>query len=187
MKNEVKFKELFTLVCELYDKKVSATLAGIYWETLKPFTDDQCERAFKEAMLTLKFFPKPVDLLEILRGKAEDRATLAWIKVIEAVRRIGHYQSVQFGDPVIHSVFKFWGGWSVTVNGDWDESNLKWKQKEFEKLYATMSQDNNHPRYLPGKCEIDNAARGFDIKSEIIKIGFENEKRQISEKSIVSG
>ena len=171
MNDARKFKEYMTVLCELFDKPVSGMLTSVYWKALQPFTDDECKRAFEAVMAQSRFFPKPVDFIEILRGKAEDRAAAAWIKVVEAVRRIGPWQSVAFDDPVIHSVFKFWGGWPVVAN--WQEAELKWKQKEFERLYGIMATGGGggHPSYLPGLSEIKNAADGFDVKAEVVRIG----------------
>lgn len=176
MKNEKAFKESMVTLSELFDKPLSKLLFEIYWKALDPFTDEECKRAFNELALSSKFFPKPADFIEILRWRKEDQAARAWIKVVETVRRVGNYQSVQFDDPVIHSVFKFWGGWPVTA--DWRDDELKWKQREFEKLYSIMARNDSHPAYLPGTCEIDNAARGFDIKTDIVKIGFEGKPAQ---------
>jgi len=176
MKDDRKYKEYMTVLGELFDKPISELLMSVYWKTLQPFDDDSCKKAFETVIATAKFFPKPADFLEILRGKNEDQAARAWIKVIETVRRVGNYQSVKFDDPVIHSIFKFWGGWPVI--SDWQESELKWKQREFERLYAIMAAGNKHPAYLPGQCEIDNAARGFDVKSEIVFIGSQDKTGQ---------
>lgn len=173
------FKGHMLTLSEIHGKELSETLNSIYWKTLEPFTDEECEAAFKELILSSKFFPKPADFLEILRGNKEDQASRAWIKVVQSVRKIGHYQSVKFDDPVIHSVFKFWGGWKTSA--DWKDSELKWKQKEFERLYVIMSGNGKHPSYLPGLIEIENSYRGYDMKVDVIEIGLKGkEKAQIT-------
>ena len=175
MKNRKLFKEYMTALAELFGKELTALLNGLYWKILEPFGDEQCEAAFKELIFSSRFFPKPADFLDLLRGKKEDQAARAWIKVVDAVRGIGNYESVQFDDPIIHSVFKFWGGWGVTA--DWKESELKWKQKEFERLYVIMSANKEHPTYLPGLNEINNAASGCDIQAKPVRIGFDDQKK----------
>jgi hypothetical protein len=167
MKNERMFKEYMTALSELHGKELSALLNSLYWKTLEPFTDQECEQAFKELIFSAKFFPKPADFLEILKGKDEDQGTRAWIKVIENMRRVGPWESVQFDDPVIHSVLKFMGGWSAI--DDWKPSELKWKQKEFERLYVIMSKGKDHPQYLPGMHETENGSEGRNI----VKIGYD--------------
>jgi hypothetical protein len=178
MINEKIFKQYMAALSEIHNKDLSALLNSIYWETLKPYTDEECERAFKELVFSTKFFPKPADFLELLRGKTEDLGGRAWIKVIEAIRQPGPYKAVQFYDPVIHSIFKFWGGWPCVQ--EWKDSELKWKQKEFERLYALMARDNNHPEYLPGVHESENAANGYEIKPEVVWIGFDEKVKEIA-------
>jgi len=173
MKNEALFKQNLTILCEIFDKPLSQLLTGVYWKTLEPFSDSECERAFKELMLSSRFFPKPADFIERLTEKQEDQATRAWISVVEAIRQYGNYQSVRFADPVVHSVLEFMGGWGAT--GEWLDSELKWKQKEFERLYNIMLRNEKHPEYLPGICEIDNSARGFATKTDVVQIGFHDE------------
>ncbi|NPU82986.1 MAG: hypothetical protein HPY65_00750 [Syntrophaceae bacterium] len=169
MKNDRLFKSYMLAMGEVFNKQLTPLLHSLYWKALEPFSDEDCERAFKDLIFTSKFFPKPVEFVELLQGKKEDQATRAWIKVVEAVRRIGSYSSVRFDDPVIHSVFKFWGGWGVTAT--WKDADLKWKGLEFEKLYRVMSAGGNHPEYLPGSHEIENGARGYDAKLGIVEIG----------------
>ena len=188
MKNETKFKEYMSLLSETFDKPVSGSLSDLYWKILEPFTDEQCEKAFKEVLYTTKFFPKPADFMEILKGKKEHNATIAWIEVLNAIKRIGNYESVKFSDPVIHSVLQVMGGWDqLAATMITDEE--KWKQKEFEKLYQVMERRGDHPKYLPGTHEMNNTPAmiamyedrtGLTWEQEVIEIGFE-EQKQIAE------
>lgn len=178
MKNEGMFKEYMLALSELHGKDLSPLLFSLYWKTLEPFTDQECELVFKKLVFSARFFPKPVDFLEILRGKIDDQGARAWIQVVDAVRRHGNYQTVRFADPIIHSVIEFMGGWGKT--GEWYDSELKWKQKEFEKLYGIMQRNNKHPEHLPGLCEIENAANGHDRQPDIIQIGFGQKVKEIA-------
>lgn len=156
MQDKRLFSENLTALCEVFDREISNSLTKVYWETLKPYSDAQCKRAFVAAFKTCKFFPKPADLIELLDGTMEDRATEAWAKVCKAVQRIGPYESVEFDDPVIHSVIQAMGGWVQIQNCDMNE--WKWRGKEFEKLYVRMSKEEDHPKALPGICENQDAA-----------------------------
>jgi len=177
MKNEVKFKEYMTILCELHDRVLSDMMKDLYWKILEPFSDEQCEAAFKEIIYSSRFFPKPVDFVEILRGKKADRATEAWIEVLNAIKRIGNYESVKFADPVIHSVLQVMGGWDeLAATMTVDEE--KWKQKEFERLYEVIAgRGGKHPDYLPGTTEMENHKLGHEVHPEIIEIGFKNKTK----------
>ena len=185
MKNEIKFKEYMTMLCELHDKILSDMMKDLYWKVLEPFTDEQCEKAFQEILLSSRFFPKPVDFVEILRGKKTDQATMAWLEVLGAVKSIGNYQSVKFSNTVIHSVINAMGGWPELCLMENDD--VKWKQKEFERLYEVLSErGGKHPEYLPGTHESNNTPEmiavyeertGKKFHQEIIQIGFEEQKQ----------
>lgn len=175
MKNEIKFKEYLATLCELHDRTMSKLLTDLYWKVLEPFTDDECEKAFQDIIYSNKFFPKPVDFIEVLRGKKQNVATEAWLITLESVKRIGNYQSVKFADPVIHSVVQAMGGWpQLCMMETVDE---KWKQKEFERLYEVIaSREGKHPDYLPGTTEMENFKTGFEAEKEVVRIGFNKQK-----------
>jgi len=178
MKNQAKFKELMTVLSELFDKPLSELITRIYWKTLDPFTDAECQNAFETLIQTSRFFPKPADFLELLVGKKEDRAALAWLKVAKAIRKIGTYQSVRFDDPVIHSVIQAMGGWIKL--GQMLEKEVPFKQKEFERLYTIMAGNGKHPDYLPGISERDNTANGYDQEESVIAISDDRDKCEVN-------
>ncbi|MDD5414634.1 MAG: DUF6475 domain-containing protein [Smithellaceae bacterium] len=159
-----------TVLCELYDKTPSPLLIGIYWKALEPFTDEQCETAFNSIICSSRFFPKPADFIEFLQGTNQDKATQAWIKTVNAIRKYGNYTSVKFDDPVIHAVIEFMGGWANT--GEWHDDNLRWKEKEFLQLYKVMEKRGEpYPLHLPGLIEVINQSKGYDVQNEIAFIG----------------
>ena len=72
----------------------------------------QVTAAVRLAMRTCRFFPKPVELRELMTGRADERADLAWGELLREVRRVGYLGTPMFTDasmlPTIHTVF---GGW----------------------------------------------------------------------------
>jgi hypothetical protein len=179
MKDEIKFKQYMTTLGELFDRPMTSLLTTLYWKVMEPFTDEECERAFKEILFSAKFFPKPAEFIEVLRGNESDLVAQAWIKTVEAIRHYGNYASIKFDDPVIHAVIEFMGGWPET--GNWTDDELKWKQREFERLYGIMQARGKHPEYLPGLIETTNRAKGYDKQEEIIMIrNFETERKRLA-------
>jgi len=175
MKDQIKFKEYMATLCELHDRTLSVMLTDLYWKVLEPFTDQQCESAFKEIIYSSRFFPKPADFIETLQGTKKNKATASWLVVLESVKRIGNYQSVKFADQVIHSVVQAMGGWPELCMMENDD--VKWKQKEFERLYEVISmRGGSHPDYLPGTTELSNSSRGFDSENNIVRVGFDSKK-----------
>jgi len=177
MKNKELFAKNMAVLSEIHDREITESLMSIFWQVLEPFPDDDCARAFDRIIKTSKFFPKPADFIEFLQSD-DERSVLAWAEVNKAVRSVGNYQSVKFSDPVIHSCLEAMGGWHKVC--DWQESEIKWKRKEFESLYKAMATKGKHPEYLPGVCEIDNHATGFGFDKPVM-IGGGDEIQKLSE------
>jgi len=159
MKDEIKFKEFMAGIGIIFDKDISDNIASIYWNILEPFPDEDCEKAFNQIIATCKFFPKPVEFLEILRGRSEDDSTRAWILVDEAMRKHGNYSSLDFGEPKIHRIVEMLGGWDYL--GTLTEEDWKSKRKEFESLYQAIKRPDGPDRVI-GICEKANEPRGFE-------------------------
>jgi hypothetical protein len=176
--DDLKFAELMAVLAEVYDdgRPPSKLKMEVYFRALEQFGIDDIERAVKELIYTrtTASFPKPAEIIQAIRGTVSNQATLAWLDVLETVKRVGHYQSVKFSNPVIHSVIEVMGGW-VRLASEMTTDEEKWKQREFERLYEVLLRNprGKHPDYLPGWIEIDNAAKGHEAEFGIVKIGFE--------------
>ena len=57
-------------------------------------------------------------------------------------------------------------------------NEVKWKQKEFERLYEVISgsRDGKHPEYLPGTFEMENFRNGYGENERVVRIGLNSEK-----------
>ncbi|HSW65051.1 MAG TPA: DUF6475 domain-containing protein [Dissulfurispiraceae bacterium] len=176
-RDEVKFAELMAVLAEVYDdgRPPSKLKMEVYFRALEQFDIGDIESAVKGLIYnrTTASFPKPAELIQEIRGTVSNQATMAWLDVLETVKRVGHYQSVKFSDPVIHSVIGVMGGWPQLA-GEMLVDDEKWKQREFERLYEILSKNprGKHPDYLPGLTEISNSAEGYNVKSQIIEIGL---------------
>lgn len=170
-------------LAELYDKELSEFSIAAYFETLKGYSIEDVEHAISHAMGTLKFFPKPVELIEIITGggaqNIEDRAQAQALKVLETVRRVGGYSSVQFSDPVTTAVVKQgFGGWSKLC-AELLEDQEKWWLKDFTKIYqAYTRQGMKEHGHLAGHTEIANSAKGYEFAPPIL-IGGEDEYKKL--------
>lgn len=164
MKNKKKFRELMAALAEVFDKETTETLLAVYWQVLEPFSDEQAIQALNRCLVSCRFFPKPADLLESLQGKEEDRATQAWELVDKTMRQVGNYQSINFGDPKIHRAIEMLGGWPYL--GTLDESEWKWKRKEFESAYRAI-QGHSGPSQVAGLIEQSNSPLGYEVPAPI--------------------
>ena len=167
MKSRKLLANYLTMCGELFDKAITKTLIEIYWVSLESFNDSDVELAFKRLIATVKFFPKPAEIIEAISGPQNSVALSAWVAVSWAIEHVGGYNSIRFGqDPVIHSVIEAMGGWPDLCNISSKE--MVWKQREFERLYQMLSghqQRAKHPEYLCGLVELENGGFYDDYTS----------------------
>ncbi len=169
---------MMAVLSEIFDqgKEPSEFKIELYFQALADYEIGIIERAAAVVIKTRVYsaLPKPGEIIQEIRGTVSNRATMAWLDVLETIERIGHYQSVKFSDPVIHSVIEAMGGW-IRLAGTMTTDEEKWKQKEFEKLYEVLAKNprRKNPEYLPGWIEMDNAAAGYMVDQEIVQIGFD--------------
>jgi len=176
--NQEKFAFLMLALAEVFDSGnvPSPAKTEIYFKALDSYCVDSIAQAVHEIIKTRVYatFPKPAEIIQAIEGDRNEKAVLAWEKFDRAVRQIGPYQSVQFDDPVIHSIVKFLGGWEKICDVPGNE--WKWKQKEFERLYTIMAKRGNHPEYLIGVTEWRNMVDYSDNIPNIVRIGFPEKK-----------
>ena len=145
-------------LAEVLGSELSPLKMKFYSQALEKYSDDQIERAITVAASTLQFFPKPIELIELIEGKSQDKALLAWEQLLEAVKNHGSYASVVFGDGKIARAVELMGGWFQVCA--MTEEETKWKMNDFTKIYQGLTGDSS-PRKLIGRYEQDNHARGF--------------------------
>jgi len=138
MKNKIKFQENMSLISVIFDKVIPNTAIDIYWEVLKPYSDDECINAFKYVLGNNKFFPKPADLIEFLREKEKavekNKAIQEADNILKHLKYNGASKIPVFNDPVTKYLMKTrwrWYQWASTVL----DSELKWWHKEFVAAY----------------------------------------------------
>lgn len=134
MKNKRKFQEYMAGCSEIFGKELTDTLNGTYWELLKPYSDQQCERAFKKIMTSSKFFPKPVELIDAMKENLELlNAPSAWGEVMGSLG-----SGCEPEDPLIRKTIQALGGWSWMSTLTYDE--LHWMEKRFYEHYSSLSE-----------------------------------------------
>jgi len=158
-----RFAGLMAALAEVFDDRgrdLTEIKMRIYWEALKEFEIQDIERGVEKMLKGRIYpsFPKPAEIIQEIRGNSQDQGMMAWVDVRKAIERYGHSESVQFPNPVIHSVIEAMGGWVELCRSPRDE--LKWREKEFVRLYEVLSQSEEHPQYLAGQHEINNRAHG---------------------------
>jgi hypothetical protein len=160
------FVELLTQVLGFYGQAVSPFAVGVWWQACQGVELEQLRRALSAHALDPdrgRWAPKPADIVRQLVGTAADRSLVAWGKVMDAVRRVGAYQSVAFDDGAIHAAIVDMGGWPAVCRSEVDD--LPFLQKRFTDLHRAYSAraDTAWPARLAGDHETTNALNGRPV------------------------
>ena len=155
----------------------------LWFELLQDLTDEQFLYSIKKICLEVKEYYPSTNFIALVREQlavnTDNEALLAW----EAVKKTMHHKgcdcSVEFSDPVIHSVVLLMAvGWAEFGKIPLD----KWMQKEFIQNYKVLSRRDAHPEYLRGAHEIQNTAHGYleHVKKPLmIETGTGSPRRQL--------
>lgn len=107
-----------------------------YWIGLKDLTDAQLEAATSMALRSCRFMPSPRELRDFVEEPLRITGAMQWAHVRKMLDKIDVYGSPDFG-AVVNAVIHALGGWKVLCEKDLDE--VKWVQKDFERLYAEFA------------------------------------------------
>ena len=141
MENKEIFKNYMSIFGEMFGKALSPALTSIYWESLKSFTDDQCESAFKDAIVTCKFFPKPADLIELMGANNKEYKSMeAWSNLLLTISdtkedRLGR-RDPDITDPITIATIHSMGG--IDCIRDCEKKNAKWVRRDFLDTYNVV-------------------------------------------------
>ena len=150
--------ERLLALCELHGKVLSTALARMYMAVLTRLQVDAAVTALENAFLTLKFFPKPSELIELSQGSLEEKSYHAWNLFLDVHRRVGAHSSVFFEDGRISALIDMFGGWIECKK--WLLSDLPFRRTEFIRAYQAMKVTPK-PHVHQGLQAIENNAKGL--------------------------
>ncbi len=139
MQDRLEVLKRLTALSETLGSEMSEAKLFIYEQTLKRFPDEQIFMAISKAAATLRFFPKPVELIELIEGKKEEQSTLAWESLLETMQHVGAYQSVIFEDGRIGKCVRLLGGWEKLCQSETKYLNLL--RNDFVKVFNSLDAD----------------------------------------------
>ncbi len=154
---------LLTQALGFYGQTLSAFALSVWWQACSGFELADVRRALTAHAMDPdrgQFAPKPADIVRVLRGTSADRSLVAWGKVLDAMQRVGAYQTVVFDDGAIHAAISDMGGWPTVCRSNIDE--LPFTQKRFCDLHRAYSArpDAAYPAELLGESAVTNATTG---------------------------
>ena len=166
-----RFAHVLLGLCETFGRDCTEGLIEGYWLALSDLNLDEFGNNAARCLKTSTFMPMPVDL----RGGKDENATKAWSHLLKAIRRHGHYASVDFADTAINATVRALGGWD-RVCGLESEELHKWYRKDFEKTYtayALRPADGEAGKHLEGYHEQKQLASGKGKPPTVVRVGDE--------------
>jgi len=152
------FARGMTALSETFREKVTGARSEVYYRALQDLTDEQWDAAVTQAIQTLRFFPKPVELREVVMGDLDAVALAAWDEAWDMASSVGAYQTPHGLDPVTVAVISAMGGWAAFCR---PEESEKWHRAEFVKLWKILAprRDDLGGKALVGLEDADRAER----------------------------
>ena len=155
------FYAVFKVMAEYYGTKPSDALMEIYWQAFQNWSLEDFKRACNLIMQTRVYpsLPKIPEITEMIYGRPEDQAALAYETLVKSMRRVGSWETIIFEDGAISRAIEAMGGWE-TIN-DWTLDEWKFREKDFEQLYlANLRSGRTEPVTLYGAFDRINGATG---------------------------
>ncbi len=164
METKTKFVERLAALGVIFDKKLTAAELELYWQYVRDFPSDVVLRALEQAGRECRFFPRPVDLMDRIRGGTpKDLAHRAAGELERMIYRHGPYCSLLLADRAMTATIRDLGGWEIVC--DWSERDWPFRLKEFRDIYEGYVRHGvpeSVPLKLVGAHERDNRSKGLD-------------------------
>ena len=132
--DRARFARAMTLLSEMFDKQVTDVLAAVYFDACRDLSIEEFEAATKAALGGCRYFPKPVELLELAHGTEEDRALSAWLIARSAASSVGSYGRPEFDDENIPRTIRALGGWVAFCVSEEPEDRLRRRFVEYYRI-----------------------------------------------------
>ena len=126
-----------TVLGETFNETVSPTRHAAYFDALSDHGIEDVILAAKTAIRTMRFFPKPVELIELMTGTGDD----AWGEVLDQVKREGYVGTPQFSNPATRDAIEIiagsWIGFCSMLPNEGPEK-IGW-MKQFKSAFGTST------------------------------------------------
>lgn len=180
MEFDGEFAITFGILSEYFEAQPSAGLTEVYYQAFKHWEYEDfkkgCERVMDKRVY--KGLPKIPEIKEAIYGNLEDRAALAYHTMINALKRVGSWQTVIFEDGAIGQAIDAMGGWEYVNNITIDE--WKFRRKDFESLYiAHTNRGDTKPFTCFGLFDKINGTSGHISQNKPILITRSGEHSEV--------
>lgn len=168
--DRIQFAEAMHVLAETFGESMTELRTEGYFDALRDFDIQQVNVAVRHALKACRFFPKPVELRELVTGDAEETAQAAWDAVLREIRRVGYVGTPKLEPRALRAVNELWGGWRrlcETLPNEGPEL-VGWI-KQFKTTYASV--ERSEERLLTSETMHPTVARFVNLERQRIAEG----------------
>ncbi len=104
--------QILAMLAETFNEPVSELRAEGYYIALEDLEIDRINRGALESLKVCRFFPRPVEIRDLVLGTPEERAQREWDQLVFEVRRVGYIGEPKILDDItLEIISTTWGGW----------------------------------------------------------------------------
>ena len=176
------FAQTMKLAAIVYERDCDQPMLRAYFEFLEEYSVEQIKVAVKAHCtgtgIESKFFPKVADITAQIHGSKkeveqieQDKAEIAWLTILKAIRLTGSSRAPTFKDPVMAACVGVMGWQTICLT---DKDKMVWKQQKFVEHYQSFSK--KPLEQLPHSIHSDGDAKQLDSNMTTILTKLENLK-----------
>ena len=179
--DSLKFKELLTGAGEEYKIKFSEVRLRMWWKILNKYTIEQVEAGIYAHMSDPDagmFELKTASIIKHIDGTKkdveqieQDKAELAWLTILKAIRLTGSSRVPTFKDPVMAACVGVMGWQTICLT---ETDKMVWMQKRFVEHYQSFSK--KPLEQLPHSIHANGDAKQLESNMTTILTKLENLK-----------
>jgi hypothetical protein len=145
-----KFKEILTMISENDNQIFSQTKIKLWWEIFKEYSVEDFSAAVFKNIKDPESGKYPTKIAHITANltcgerSQEDRATVAWMQIEAAIRRVGAYGDLELEDKQALVAVKNMCSWQELCHTNVDK--LAFRRNEFIANYKAL--ENTDVKYL---------------------------------------
>ncbi len=162
MNRDERLRSIVEALCAAFGRDPTPPLFAAWDAATSDLDIDDVRAGAAELVRTSERMPVPAQLRRMLAGGSADViAEQRWAALVQAIGRIGAYDSVSFDDPIVTASIRSMGGWSRLCRREGDDFYV-WAKREFLRAYTALSGARLGPDQvapLPGLIEVENSGR----------------------------
>lgn len=108
-----------------------------YWIALRGLSVEAFTSAAERVLSSLKFFPRPVELLELASGSRDQHCERAWFELLDALDAYSSHDEILIGDPVLAATIKSMGGLREIANMRTSDMH-SFGRRRFDSTYQSL-------------------------------------------------